>query len=324
MSSAPKKRKIRPAEIGNKMKRQQMYKKEKNAKKKIKIEKKQRAKKLKEELGDNAPPKQEPKSLDKMREVDITMVGKEDEEVFADINEDEFAPYYRNEKQAKIMITTRPRPSKNLFAFIQDLLNLFPKCYYYPRKKFSLKQIVEFSEKKSFTHIMVINEKDKQCNAMIVTHLPYGPTACFKVTNIVNGGTISGHGRVTEHRPEVVLNNFNTRLGLRVGRLFGSMFPHEPEFVGRQVATFHNQRDFIFVRYHRYMFEERRARPNKTQIVGKDGKTAVQVVTQELGPRFTLKLKWLQAGTFDTKEGEFEWIHKANEHGKNDRRRFFL
>ena len=129
MSSAPKKRKIRPAEIGNKMKRQQMYKKEKNAKKKIKIEKKQRAKKLKEELGDNAPPKQEPKSLDKMREVDITMVGKEDEEVFADINEDEFAPYYRNEKQAKIMITTRPRPSKNLFAFIQDLLNLFPKCY---------------------------------------------------------------------------------------------------------------------------------------------------------------------------------------------------
>jgi hypothetical protein len=32
----------------------------------------------------------------------------------------------------------------------------------------------------------------------------------------------------------------------------------------------------------------------------------------------------LQAGTFDTKEGEFEWIHKQNEHGKNDRKRFFL
>ena len=322
--SAPPRKRVRPADIGNKMKRMQMYKKQKAEKKKQKIEKKKRRKKIEEELGPDAPAKQEPKSLDKMREVDITMLQPDDEEIFADINEDEFAPYYRNEKQAKIMITTRPRPSKQLFSFIQDLLQLFPRCYYYPRKTFSLKQIVEFSEKKDFTHIMVINEKNKECNAMVVTHLPYGPTACFKVTNIVASRDIGGHGRVTDHRPEVVLNNFNTRLGLRVGRLFGSMFPHEPEFHGRQVATFHNQRDFIFVRYHRYMFEEGKARPNKTQIVGKDGKTAVQVRTQELGPRFTLKLKWLQAGTFDTKEGEYEWIHKQSQHGHNDRRRFFL
>jgi ribosome production factor 1 len=321
---ATRKRRIRPAEIGNKMKRQQMYNKQKKEKKQLKVENKKRKLKERAELGDRAPPKQEPKSLDKMREVDITMLQPDDEEVFADMNEDEFAPYYDNLKQAKIMVTTRPRPSKQLFAFVADLLQLFPNCYFYPRKTFSLKQIVGFSEKKNFTHIIVINEKKKEANAMVVTHLPYGPTAMFKVTNIVASSSISGHGRVTDHRPEVVLNNFNTRLGLRVGRLFGSMFPHEPEFHGRQVATFHNQRDFIFVRYHRYLFEEKKARPNKTQIVSKDGKTAVQVTTQELGPRFTLKMKWLQAGTFDTKEGEFEWIHKQNEHGKNDRKRFFL
>ena len=323
MASLARKR-LRPAEIGNKMKRQQMYAKQKKQKSLLKQENKKRKKKEREELGDNAPPKQEPKSLDKMREEDITMLQPDDDEVFADINEDEFAPYYRNEKQAKIMITTRPRPSKFVFTFIQDLLELFPRCFYYPRKTFSLKQIVEFSEKKNFTHIIVLNEKDKVCNQMIVTHLPYGPTAHYKVTNIVNSCSIAGHGRADLHKPEVVLNNFNTRLGLRVGRLFGSMFPHEPEFRGRQVATFHNQRDFIFVRYHRYMFEEKKARPNKTQIVGEDGKTAVMVATQELGPRFTLKLKWLQAGTFDTKEGEFEWIHKQHEHGKNDRKRFYL
>jgi ribosome production factor 1 len=33
---------------------------------------------------------------------------------------------------------------------------------------------------------------------------------------------------------------------------------------------------------------------------------------QELGPRFTLKLKWVLAGTFDTKEGEYEWFHKRH------------
>lgn len=34
---------------------------------------------------------------------------------------------------------------------------------------------------------------------------------------------------------------------------------------------------------------------------------------QELGPRFTLKLRWLQAGTFDTTQGEYEWVHKRKE-----------
>lgn len=32
---------------------------------------------------------------------------------------------------------------------------------------------------------------------------------------------------------------------------------------------------------------------------------------QECGPRFTLKLISLQHGTFDTKGGEFEWVHKV-------------
>jgi len=33
--------------------------------------------------------------------------------------------------------------------------------------------------------------------------------------------------------------------------------------------------------------------------------------TQECGPRFTLKLISLQNGTFDTKGGEYEWVHKV-------------
>lgn len=47
------------------------------------------------------------------------------------------------------------------------------------------------------------------------------------------------------------------------------------------------------------------------------------VGVQELGPRFTLKLKWLQEGTFDTQFGEYEWIHKRKEMDTS-RRRFHL
>ena len=59
---------------------------------------------------------------------------------------------------------------------------------------------------------------------------------------------------MTQHRPEVILNNFTTRLGHSVGRMFASWFPQVPQFTGRRVVTFHNQRDFVFLRHHRYTY----------------------------------------------------------------------
>jgi len=50
-------------------------------------------------------------------------------------------------------------------------------------------------------------------------------------------------------------------------------------------------------------------------------KNAKRVKLQELGPRFTLKLKWLQKGTFDRK-GEHEWMFKPEM--ETSRRKFFL
>jgi ribosome production factor 1 len=94
-----------------------------------------------------------------------------------------------------------------------------------------------------------------------------------------------------------------------------SFFVHEVVVCGAwQVVTFHNQRDFLFVRHHRYIFNE----GNKEK-----GQPAVKARLQELGPRFTLKLRWLQEGTFDTKFGEYEWIHRRKEMDTT-RRKFHL
>ena len=41
-------------------------------------------------------------------------------------------------------------------------------------------------------------------------------------------------------------------------------------------------------------------------------RNAKRVGLQELGPRFTMKLRSLQKGTFDSKYGEYEWVHKVN------------
>ena len=41
--------------------------------------------------------------------------------------------------------------------------------------------------------------------------------------------------------------------------------------------------------------------------------------------RFTVKTRWLQAGTFDTKFGEYEWMHKPKQMGDRvDRRKFHM
>lgn len=46
---------------------------------------------------------------------------------------------------------------------------------------------------------------------------------------------------------------------------------------------------------------------------------------KELGPRFTLRLKSLQKGTFDSKYGEYEWILQGRRHDmETSRRKFFL
>ena len=116
-------------------------------------------------------------------------------------------------------------------------------------------------------------------NGMVVCHLPDGPTAMFNLSSVVLNRDIKGRGKPTDHKPELVLNNFGTRLGYRIGRMFGSLFCQDPTFRGRRVITFHNQRDYIFFRHHRYAFEEKERDVVTTTI--KDGKKKVKATGSE-------------------------------------------
>ena len=166
--------------------------------------------------------------------------------------------------------------------------------------------------KRGFTMLLVFTERHKKACGLWLIKLPDGPTARFKLSNLIMPDQICGRGRPTNHRPELILNNFATRLGHRLGRMLACLVPHDPQFRGRQVVTMHNQRDFIFFRQHRYIFEEK----------GEGKKKRVAARLQELGPRFTLRLKSLQVGTFDTQHGEYEWKHKPEL--DTSRRRFHL
>jgi len=223
--------------IGNKHRRQEQYALYKKEKAKRKRQKHEEAKKLEAELGAAAPPKQIPRTQDNTREVDDTVVAGDDQEVQLDEQADNFEQYFNGSKDPKIMITTRPRPSKKIFEFIGDLIDLLPNAFYYPRSKFHVKEICQWAYNKDFTHVIILGEKSKKANRLLVSHLPTGPTALFKLSTVILEAQLKRRGNKTSHIPEILLNNFNTRLGHRVGRFLGSFFPHRPNFTGRQVRV---------------------------------------------------------------------------------------
>ncbi|KAI4213735.1 MAG: hypothetical protein LQ351_003701 [Letrouitia transgressa] len=214
----------------------------------------------------------------------------------------------------KILITTSL--NSNLHHEAQILTSLFPHSVYIPRSshryghKFSVREISSFASKRNYTAVIVLKEDQKRPTGLTFVHLPWGPTFHFSISNWLEGKKVPGHGRPTDHTPELILNNFRTPLGLLTAHLFRVMFPHQPELQGRQVVTLHNQRDYIFVRRHRYVFREKRA--TEKSVVGPDGKEVkgvedIRAGLQELGPRFTLKLRRIDKGIQRTSGQEWEW-----------------
>ena len=214
----------------------------------------------------------------------------------------------------KILITTSI--NSNLHNEARLLTTLFPHSIYIPRSahryghKFSIKEIASFAMNRKYTAVIVLKEDQKKPTGIDFVHLPDGPMFHFSISNWVEGKKLPGHGNPTNHLPELILNNFRTPLGLLTAHLFRTMFPPQPEFQGRQVVTLHNQRDYIFLRRHRYVFREKRA--TEKSVVGPDGKEVkgvegIRAGLQELGPRFTMKLRRIDKGIQRVSGQEWEW-----------------
>ncbi|CAK9032073.1 unnamed protein product [Durusdinium trenchii] len=291
--------------IKNKQKRSQMVQLMKQEKKKQKS-KVRRARREAEARGEEVV-RQEPRSIDKMREADETIVPEEDSEVEEDEAMDEFEKYFQNGKKPKILVTTQKTPSRKMYAFLKELVCVIPNTFYYPRKEFPFKKICEYAGNRDFTDVMLFHEKAGVMQGVYISHLPKGPTSYWRITRMKLGQEMKGGATCnSSHNPELILNNFVTRLGRRLARQFAALFPQRPDFEGRRTITFHNQRDFVFFRHYRYNFKDNGER----------------CALQEIGPRFTLKCRYLQHGTFDARSGEYEYIWRPD--AQVSRKKFFV
>lgn len=234
-----------------------------------------------------------PETIDSKRVYDETIAA----EVEGD---DEFQENLNREP--KILLTTNKNAKKEAYEFADMVMDFLPNVTFIKRKsEYSIPEICKFSSNRDYTTLIVINEDKKVVNGLTFINLPEGPSFYFSIKSIVDGKRIKGHGKAGDWLPELVLNNFNSRLGKTVGKLFQTIFPHKPEFQGRQVITLHNQRDYIFVRRHRYVFRNEE-----------------KVGLQELGPQFTLKLRRVQKGV----KGDIIWEYRPDM--ERDKKKFYL
>ena len=241
-----------------------------------------------------------------MREKDETMIDENDKEIKEALENDEYKNYFNNEYTPQILITTSISHTGGIFRFIKELKNFLPNSYFYYRKKFDLGTIMKSAIEKEFTDIIVITERLRKPYKLLLIHLPNGPSLEFKLFDVIYQDEIKGHGISVGYNPELMFKNFKTTLGFRVQRALNALFPKEEELKGRELITFQNRRDYIFFRYYRYIFTD----------------NFTDVNLQEIGPRFAMRLLYVQKGLYDPDKGDYEWVYKDKMGVK--RRKFYL
>ncbi|KAM8951715.1 ribosome production factor 1 isoform 2-T2 [Lycaon pictus] len=149
------------SEIKNKQRRHLMFTRWKQQQRKEKLAIKKKLKKEREALGDKAPPKPVPKTIDNQRVYDETIVDPNDEEVAYDEATDEFASYFNRQTSPKILITTSDRPHGRTVRLCEQLSTVIPNSHVYYRRGLALKKIIPQCISRDFTDLIVINEDRK-------------------------------------------------------------------------------------------------------------------------------------------------------------------
>ena len=151
-------------------------------------------------------------------------------------------------------------------------------------------ELVEAARKADFTDIVVLVETRGNPDGLTVSHLPYGPTACFTLSNTVLRHDIPECSHASQAHPHLIVDGLTTPIGKRIGKILQGLYPI-PRPESKRVITYANKGDFISFRHHMY---------------DKDVKKKVTI--KEAGPRFEMQPYEVRLGTIDQEAAEKEWV----------------
>ncbi|EGD76191.1 U3 small nucleolar ribonucleoprotein IMP4 [Salpingoeca rosetta] len=212
-----------------------------------------------------------------------------DDQQKTDVRDDEYRK--AGVEDPRIMITTSRDPSARLKQFTKEMKLLFPTAQRLNRGGTILKELVQVCRDIEVTDLIIVHERRGEPDGLIVSHMPYGPTAYFTLSNVVMRHDIEDPGKMSEANPHLIFHGFSTPLGERVTSILKFLFP-VPRDDTRRVMTFANDSDYISFRHHVYT---------------KKGK---EVELAEIGPRFEMKLYHIKLGTVDQDDADTEWVYR--------------
>lgn len=206
--------------------------------------------------------------------------------------DDEYA--HAGEINPRVVVTTSRDPSKRLMLFAKEVKLLFPNSQRLNRGNLVVGELVKACVANEISDLIMLHETRGEPDALIVSHLPFGPTAFFNLSNVVMRHDIQDEelGTMSEAFPHLIFDGFHSGLGERLNNVLKYLFP-VPKEESKRVMTFANNMDFISFRHHVY---------------AKKGRRREDVELKEVGPRFEMQLYQLRLGTIDQTHADNEWV----------------
>jgi len=200
--------------------------------------------------------------------------------------DDEYAQV--GSRDPKVCVTTSRDPSSKLKQFAKEIKLCIPNSQVINRGTYRVDELVDACKKNDFTDIIVLNETRGSPDALIVSHLPFGPTAYFTIANCVMRHDIPECQPCSQAYPHLIIDGMTTKIGTRIKKILQALYP-VPKIDSTRVITYANNNDFISFRHHI------------------SSKEKGNVTIKEVGPRFEMRPYEIKLGTMDQEEADKEW-----------------
>ncbi|KAM7542386.1 hypothetical protein Aperf_G00000000629 [Anoplocephala perfoliata] len=203
--------------------------------------------------------------------------------------------YYQTGSDPRVVITTSRSPSSKLSEFAKELRHLIPNSTKINRGNYLTKDIMDACLAKNMTDVIIVNETRGVPDTLLVSHLPFGPTAKFTLFHVIARHDFAEKGRGSGAKfpqayPQHLFHGLNTVLGKRVRCILKHLFP-VPKEDSRRVIVWYEDGDIIRFRHHTYKYVNK------------------ELEIEEHGPRFDMRLYKIWRGPLHEEDvAEIEWI----------------
>lgn len=139
---------------------------------KLKREKNKAKKEARKERIKEGGPKQVPHTIESLREKDETTIqgdldAEENAEVKLELDNDEFAAYFRHDYEPKVLITYSDNPVKKTRIFGRELTRIIPNSISLYRNRSGVKKMVKSAVARGFTDLVIVNENQSQPSILL-------------------------------------------------------------------------------------------------------------------------------------------------------------